>query len=226
MGSGDVGPFLACGWTIKFHFCRANVFELAIKQRFSPPSQRTTRPCRAAPRRWPLLVFCLLTNELVLRYTPSVLLFVFVALLHGVLSRRLKEAQSYFGVRKYTRPVVCEGCQRAAVAGGTCNIIDKSQRGTKSRVYPVLSIVGERNVSNFAPKAKKNLWTLFKDSRRSYYSVIRFFKRPVDFLSLPAGGSVRSISYNIAKRRPSRTPPTPQMIIVPVGITCARGKSN
>ena len=30
----------------------------------------------AAPRRWPLLVFCLLTNELVLRYTPSVLLFV------------------------------------------------------------------------------------------------------------------------------------------------------
>lgn len=37
---------LACGRTIKFHFCRANVFELAIKQRFSPPSQRTTRPRR------------------------------------------------------------------------------------------------------------------------------------------------------------------------------------
>lgn len=65
----------------------------------------------AAPRRWPLLVFCLLTNELVLRYTPSVLLFVFVALLHAVLSRRLREAQSYFGVRKYTR-LVCEGCRR------------------------------------------------------------------------------------------------------------------
>lgn len=131
------GPSWPCGRTIKFHFCRANVFELAIKQRFSPPSQRTTRPCRAAPRRWPLLVFCLLTNELVLRYTPSVLLFVFVALLHAVLSRRLREAQSYFGVRKYTRPVVCEGCQRAAVSGGTCNIIDKNQRDTKSRVYPV-----------------------------------------------------------------------------------------
>src|SRR5436190_2242220 len=43
-----MGPLLACGRTIKFHFCRANVFELAIKQRFSPPSQRTTRPRRAA----------------------------------------------------------------------------------------------------------------------------------------------------------------------------------
>lgn len=46
VGPGDVGPLLACGRTIKFHFCRANVFELAIKQRFSPPSQRTTRPRR------------------------------------------------------------------------------------------------------------------------------------------------------------------------------------
>lgn len=90
----------------------------------------------AAPRRWPLLVFCLLTNELVLRYTPSVLLFVFVVLLRAVLSRRLREAQSYFGVRKYTR-LACEGCQRAAVAGGTYNIIDKSQRGAKS---PGLSV--------------------------------------------------------------------------------------
>jgi len=41
-----VRSLLACGRTIKFHFCRANVFELAIKQRFSPPSQRTTRPRR------------------------------------------------------------------------------------------------------------------------------------------------------------------------------------
>lgn len=42
----DVGLLLAYGRTIKFHFCRENVFELAIKQRFSPPSQRTTRPRR------------------------------------------------------------------------------------------------------------------------------------------------------------------------------------
>lgn len=42
----NVRPLLACGRTIKFHFCWANVFELAIKQRFSPPSQRTTRPRR------------------------------------------------------------------------------------------------------------------------------------------------------------------------------------
>jgi len=77
----------------------------------------------AAPRRWPLLVFCLLTNELVLRYIPSILLFVFVVLLHAVLSRRLREAQSYFGVRKYTR-LVCEGCQRATV---TAHVISSTK---------------------------------------------------------------------------------------------------
>lgn len=126
MGPGDVGPLLACGRTIKFHFCRANVFELAIKQRFSPASQRTTRPRRGvgpfsffvySPANW----FCGIHRPFSLprlRRPPR----------RRVLSRRLslslsplslslsfspfrREPESYFGVRKYTR-CVCEGCQR------------------------------------------------------------------------------------------------------------------
>ena len=51
-----------------------NVFELAIKQRFFSGNE-TTLQCGTA-RRWLLLVFCLLTRELVLRYIHCCCCFV------------------------------------------------------------------------------------------------------------------------------------------------------
>jgi len=122
-----VGSLLACGRTIKFHFCRANVFELAIKQRFSPPSQRTTRPRRGvgsfsffvySPTNW----FCGIHRPFSSSSSSSS---------STVLSRRLREAQSYFGVRKYTQ-CVCKGCQRAPAADSMCTIVDESQRGQQN----------------------------------------------------------------------------------------------
>lgn len=98
---------MACGRTIKFHFCRANVFELAIKQRFSPPSQRTTRPRGAAlaPSRFLFTHqrtgFAVYTVSSV-PFPPSLRLPRRSSLRHSLPSSSGR-TESYFGVRKYTR---------------------------------------------------------------------------------------------------------------------------
>lgn len=107
----------------------------------------------AAPRRWPLLVFCLLTSELVLRYTPSVLLLVFVVLLAVAFSPVAFLSISLFlsrGGPKLFRgtqihPMRVRGVPASTRGGhGTCTVVDKSSDlrepdGTTVLVLSVLS---------------------------------------------------------------------------------------
>lgn len=125
----DAVPLLPRRGTIKFHFCRANVFELAIKQRFSSPSQRTTRPRRGvgsfsffvySPANW----FCGIHAPFHLLRHPSAtttpppppppLALSSSGPLAGVLTEvdRRRRVTGYFGVRKYAE-CMREGCRRA-----------------------------------------------------------------------------------------------------------------
>lgn len=120
-------PLLACGRTIKFHFCWANVFELAIKQRFSPPSQRTTRPRRGvgpfsffvySPTNW----FCGIHRP----FRFSLLSSSSSPSSTALLLYRPRETRSYFGVRKYTWCSRARGVPTSISAGGrSTTAIDK-----------------------------------------------------------------------------------------------------
>lgn len=91
----------------------------------------------AAPRRWLLFVFCLLTNELVLRYTPSALLFVFVVLLHCSLPPSQGGPELFRGTQIH--PVRVRGVPTSTRGGrGMCTIVDESQTWCK---IPLLSLL-------------------------------------------------------------------------------------
>ena len=109
--------------TIKFHFCRANVFELAIKQWFSSP--RDGQRGRAAALASSRFLFTHQRTGFAV-YTLGSYLLAPASLLGPPLQRphprplgRLTKqggGYGYFGVRKYAE-CVCEGCSPVSTHG-------------------------------------------------------------------------------------------------------------
>lgn len=161
-------PLLACGRTIKFHFCRANVFELAIKQRFSPPSQRTTRPRRGVG---PFSFFV---------YSPT---NWFCGIHRPFFSSSSSPSCTPFSPAVSGKPRAISGyantpglCARGANEQpwhrhSTCNIVDKSQRGASAK-FRLLIILSRKMYQLCITLRAKNLWMLLKNSRLCYFAYL------------------------------------------------------
>lgn len=87
----------------------------------------------AAPRRWPLLVFCLLTSELVLRYTPSVLLLVFVALLTVAFSPAASRGGPELFRGTQIHPMRVRGVPARAPAADTARVLSSTKVAVATR---------------------------------------------------------------------------------------------